>query len=133
MKFSTRIVNSLTQRWTSPARLLGLALGFGVLFAALAIGTGSDSLWVTKLAYNDAGQGGTVSGNVVTDMVPGVDFGDGITTPASNKIVPYAISYGPGTVADPSTLGGLTFDDSMSQYMTMVGPVQVPTSWTSIS
>ena len=115
MKFSTRIVNSLTRRWTWSARLLGLAVGFGVLFAAFA-DNATYPLWVKKMAYNDAGEGGTVSGSVVKEMKAGADFGDGKTPVDKNKIVTYAISYGQGTEAETS---GLSFEDSMSAWMTM--------------
>lgn len=135
MKLYSKISHLFARRWGRPGRRLSLVLGLGLAAAlAVAVEVIDDipyPLTVSKAAYNDAGSGGTVSGAVVTDLAAGQDFGDGITTPLSNRIVTYAISYGPGATTDPSTLGGLTFEDSMSTHMTMLGSPQVPTSWAS--
>jgi hypothetical protein len=103
------------------------ALFISTLFAA-AIGISVYALdqtpyplTVTKTAYNDAGVGGTVSGSPVTSF--------SATDLTNNKIVSYVINFGPSTGTDTSSLGALSFSDSLSSSMTQVGSPVVPSSW----
>jgi type IV pilus assembly protein PilY1 len=124
----TNSLKARLPRWL--AKCLGLALVFGVVATAFGFDEVPYPLTVIKKAFNDAGTGATtVSGSPVSSF-SGTDYGN--TNPANNKIVTYAISYGQSaTGADPSTLGALTFDDSLSASMHMVGAPAVPTSWSS--
>jgi len=80
-------------------------------------------LTVTKYAYNDAGVNGTVSGTAITAFTS--------TDLSSNKIVSYVINYGPSGSNDSSTLGALSFSDSLSPSMTQIGTPVVPTTWST--
>ena len=104
---------------------LACALGLGGVLSAFGFDQLPYPLAVLKQAFNDAGEGGALSGSTVSGFSQAdVD---------AHKTVTYAISYGMAAAAGSDTLGPLTFEDSLSTHMQMVGSVMVPTSWTSAS